>query len=228
MVAGKFSMHESYKHICCPISSNQLEDDEVIWKMKIPQRVRTFLWMLVRNKILTNKERARRGMLNIDGGEWSTLFSIVTWFIWKNRNAFIFKNASSSNHELIASALTWTKSCRYNAKMFHLACSSKTEQRWQRPDSGWVKINVDGSVSKNNTKAVIGETMQNSDGEWLTRFNMVTDIDEIFRIELRAIVEWMKLAWLEGYKQVEINCDNVMLIDTICNGFASISNITKV
>ncbi|MBA0749717.1 hypothetical protein Gogos_003615 [Gossypium gossypioides] len=27
---------------------------------------------------------------------------------------------------------------------------------------------------------------------------------------------------------VEINCDNVMLIDTICNGFASISNIAKV
>ncbi|MBA0813397.1 hypothetical protein Gohar_027253, partial [Gossypium harknessii] len=101
--------------------------------------------------------------------------------------------------------------------MVHLACSSKTEQRWQCPDSGWVKINVDGFVSKNNIKAVIRGAMRNSDGEWLTGFNMVIGMDEIFRIEAQAIVKGMKLAWLKGYKQVEINCDNVMLIDTICN-----------
>ncbi|KAH1073440.1 hypothetical protein J1N35_025768 [Gossypium stocksii] len=53
-------------------------------------------------------------------------------------------------------------------------------------------------------------------------------MDEIFMIEARAIVEGLKLAWLEGYKQVEINCDNGMLIDTICNGFAPISNIAEV
>ncbi|KAK5794618.1 hypothetical protein PVK06_035857 [Gossypium arboreum] len=112
--------------------------------------------------------------------------------------------------------------------MVRLACSSKIEQRWQCPDSGWVKINVDGSVSTNNNKAAIGGAVRNSYGEWLTGFNMVTGIDEIFKIEARVIVEGMKLAWLKGYKQVEINCDNVMLIDTICNGFASISNIAEV
>ncbi|MBA0666822.1 hypothetical protein Goklo_003187 [Gossypium klotzschianum] len=112
--------------------------------------------------------------------------------------------------------------------MVHLAFSSKTEQRWQRPDSGWVKINVDGFVSKNNTKAAIGGAMQNSDGEWLKGFNMVTGMDEIFRIEAQVIIEGMKLAWLKGYKQVKINCDNVMLTDTICDGFASISNIAEV
>ncbi|MBA0696659.1 hypothetical protein Goari_003192, partial [Gossypium aridum] len=53
-------------------------------------------------------------------------------------------------------------------------------------------------------------------------------MDEIFKIEARAIVEGMKLAWLKGFKQVEINYDNAMLIDTICNRFASISNIAEV
>ncbi|MBA0664903.1 hypothetical protein Goklo_004846, partial [Gossypium klotzschianum] len=112
--------------------------------------------------------------------------------------------------------------------MVHLACSSKTEQRWQRPDSGWVKINVDGFVSKNIIKAAIRGAMRNSDEEWLTGFNMVIGMDEILGIEAQAIVKGMKLAWLKGYKQVEINCDNVMLIDTICNGFASIRNIAEV
>ncbi|MBA0640344.1 hypothetical protein Goklo_023290, partial [Gossypium klotzschianum] len=64
----------------------------------------------------------------------------------------------------------------------------------------WVKINVDGFVSKNNTKEAIGGDVRNSDGEWLTGFNIVTGMDEIFKIEARAIVEGMKLAWLKGYK----------------------------
>ncbi|KAH1046355.1 hypothetical protein J1N35_037139 [Gossypium stocksii] len=105
--------------------------------------------------------------------------------------------------------------------MDHLACSSKTEQRWQC-------LNIDGSVSKNNTKVAIRGVARNSDGEWLMGFNMVTGMDEIFKIEARAIVEGMKLAWLKGFKQVEINCDNAMLIDTIRNGFTSISNIVEV
>ncbi|KAH1130863.1 hypothetical protein J1N35_002241 [Gossypium stocksii] len=107
MAIGKFSLHESYKHLCCPISSNQLKDDQVIWKMKIPQRPL---------------------------------------------------------------------------------------------DSGWFKINIDGSESKNNTKAAIERAVQSSDGEWLMGFNMVTGMDEIFKIEAQAIVEGMKLAWLKGYK----------------------------
>ncbi|XP_017647698.1 pyruvate kinase isozyme G, chloroplastic-like [Gossypium arboreum] len=80
--------------------------------------------------------------------------------------------------------------------MDHLACSSKIEQRCQCLESSWVKINVDGSVSKNNTKVAIGGVVRNLDEGWLMDFNMVTGMDEIFKIEAGAIVEGMKLAWL--------------------------------
>ncbi|KAH1072821.1 hypothetical protein J1N35_025149 [Gossypium stocksii] len=63
---------------------------------------------------------------------------------------------------------------------------------------------------------------------WLTGFAMVTKVAKVFQIEARAIVERLKLAWLKGYKQIEINCDNAMFIDILCNGFPSISNITEV
>lgn len=62
MTAGKFSIRESYKYICCTSTLDQLKDDETIWKMKVPQRVKTFLWMPVRNKILTNAKHVRRDM----------------------------------------------------------------------------------------------------------------------------------------------------------------------
>ncbi|MBA0786559.1 hypothetical protein Gotri_026389 [Gossypium trilobum] len=154
------------------------------------------------------------GMLSVEGSEWSTFFLSVTWFLWKNCNAFIFQNVSSSRHELIASTLAWTKAYGCRDKLNHWACYTQTTKGWQLPDLRWVKVNVDGSVSTN--------------GKWLTGFAMVTGMAEVFQVEARAVVEGLKLAWMKGYKQVQINYDNALLIDTIRNGFASISNIREV
>ncbi|MBA0659879.1 hypothetical protein Goklo_011970 [Gossypium klotzschianum] len=57
---------------------------------------------------------------------------------------------------------------------------------------------------------------------------MITRVSDVFQIETRSVVEGLKLAWSKGFIQVEVNCDNAMLINTIRNGFASISNIAKV
>ncbi|MBA0837563.1 hypothetical protein Goarm_009709, partial [Gossypium armourianum] len=92
----------------------------------------------------------------------------------------------------------------------------------------WIKINVDGSVSVCNTKAAIGGAVRDSNGNWLTSFAMITRVSYVFQIETRSVVEGLKLAWSKGFTQVEVNCDNAMSIDTIRNGFASISNIAKV
>ena len=32
-----------------------------IWKLQVPQRIRTFLWLAIHDKVMTNNERARRG-----------------------------------------------------------------------------------------------------------------------------------------------------------------------
>lgn len=45
------------------------------------------------------------------------------------------------------------------------------------------------------------------------------------RVEARAVVEGLKLAWIRGFKQVEVNYDNALLISTICNGFALVSEV---
>ncbi|MBA0633570.1 hypothetical protein Godav_029630 [Gossypium davidsonii] len=45
---------------------------------------------------------------------------------------------------------------------------------------------------------------------------------------MSMIVEGLKLVWSKGFKQVEVDCDNAMLIDTIQNGFALINNIEEV
>ncbi|KAK5845809.1 hypothetical protein PVK06_002038 [Gossypium arboreum] len=59
-------------------------------------------------------------------------------------------------------------------------------------------------------------------------FAMVIGMADVFQVEVRVVVEGLKQAWMKGYKQVQINYNNALLIDTIRNGFASISNIREV
>ncbi|MBA0850059.1 hypothetical protein Goshw_024642 [Gossypium schwendimanii] len=40
-------------------------------------------------------------------------------------------------------------------------------------------------------------------------------------VEARAILEGLKLVWDRGFRQVELECDNAMLIEFIRNGWAS-------
>ncbi|MBA0645232.1 hypothetical protein Goklo_013354, partial [Gossypium klotzschianum] len=51
---------------------------------------------------------------------------------------------------------------------------------------------------------------------------------DIFQIEARAILEGLKLAWMRGFRQVEVESDNALLIDSIRNGFAANSNTVEV
>ncbi|KAK5773309.1 hypothetical protein PVK06_049615 [Gossypium arboreum] len=133
-------------------------------------------------------------------GEWPTFFSIVTWFLWKSHNDFIFNNTSRSSHKLIASTLVWVKSFGFSGNIEQLVCFSKTEQGWQRLKPRWIKINVDESVSMSNTKAAIGGAVRDSSEVWSVGFKMVTVVSNVFQIEARAVVEGLKLVWLRGFK----------------------------
>ncbi|KAH1033474.1 hypothetical protein J1N35_045648 [Gossypium stocksii] len=82
------------------------------------------------------------------------------------------------------------------------------------------RIIADGSVSMSNTKASIGGAVRDSSEVWSMGFKMVTVVSNVFQIEAWAVVDGLKLIWSRGFKQVEVDCDNAMLIDTIQNGFA--------
>lgn len=59
MSAGKFSIAELFKHLSVLDGARQSANDKLIWKVVTPQRVRVFLWLLIRGRLLTNEERAK-------------------------------------------------------------------------------------------------------------------------------------------------------------------------
>lgn len=66
------------------------------------------------------------GMIDWEGNERHLLFSILTWFLWKQWNDFVFKRNSINSEELVSNAILWVKSCVDRIPLHSLACTTRT------------------------------------------------------------------------------------------------------
>ncbi|MBA0622738.1 hypothetical protein Godav_008252, partial [Gossypium davidsonii] len=57
---------------------------------------------------------------------------------------------------------------------------------------------------------------------------MTVGLTDILQVEVRVVLEGLKLAWDRGFRQIELECDSAMLIEFIRNGWASMSNDGKI
>ncbi|MBA0691236.1 hypothetical protein Goari_008875, partial [Gossypium aridum] len=83
-------------------------------------------------------------------------------------------------------------------------------------------------MSISRQREIVGRAFRGPSGEWLVGFEMVTCMVDIFQIEARVILKGLKLGWIKGFVQVEVESDNAVLIDTIISGFAANSNTIEV
>nr|GMD68100.1 LINE-type retrotransposon LIb DNA [Ipomoea batatas] len=61
---GMFSVQEAYRYIA---GGDSTEEVDWVWKVKTAERCRMFLWLAVKNKLLTNAVRARKQLTDEDG-----------------------------------------------------------------------------------------------------------------------------------------------------------------
>ncbi|MBA0857067.1 hypothetical protein Goshw_007018 [Gossypium schwendimanii] len=98
---------------------------------------------------------------------------------------------------------------------------------WQLSNTGWAKVNMDGSVSKVNSRAALGGAIIGLYEGWLVGFGMVTGLTDIFQVEARAMIEGLKLAWAHGFQQV-VESDNAILVDILQNGLVENNSVAEV
>ncbi|KAK5839197.1 hypothetical protein PVK06_007967 [Gossypium arboreum] len=92
---------------------------------------------------------------------------------------------------------------------------------------GWIKLNMDGVVSPSRSFASIGGVFRYMNGSWLCGFLMRLGEDIIFKVEAKAILKGLNLAWDKGFRQLELECDNALLVETILVGGVADSNMTE-
>ncbi|KAH1039618.1 hypothetical protein J1N35_041361 [Gossypium stocksii] len=102
-----------------------------------------------------------------------------------------------------------------------------TTMKWLAPKSGWVKLNTNGAVSLNSYLAAIKGVIRDVDGNWFCGYLIVLGKDEVFKIETRSMLERLHLLWDKGCRQVELECDNTVLVEIILVGEAIDSHFTE-
>lgn len=198
----------------------------MIWQRVLPRTGwNCFFSLPVERWVLWDLEN--EGRFDVLGGQRDKAFGIICWFIWKNRNETIFTNNHRPVEEIISTAIAWTKSLQVGSSNKRWATTAMSRNMWQKPLEGWIKINVDGSLSRDGLSAAIGGLERNSKGSWLFGFQMNVYATEILQIEPAAILMGLQIAWSKGFKQVELESDNAHLVDILHSGLAPVSKIVE-
>ncbi|KAK8321022.1 hypothetical protein V6Z12_A12G074800 [Gossypium hirsutum] len=148
--------------------------------------------------ILLNHDR-----INLDDGIWITFFCLSIWLLWKRLNTFVFQGAHSDSKELMRTALSWARLYNDTLANRKIEMMNDDSMQWTAPKDDWVKLNSDGLVDLDINIAAVG----------------VCDVS-IFQAEARSLLEGLQLAWDRGYRNVEVENDNALLIQMIRSGIS--------
>lgn len=95
------------------------------------------------------------------------LFAIVGWYIWKARNAWVFKREWVEETQIIGNALSeFSDFCALKTqKPGNIVVQAHEVDRWSPPLRGAFKINVDGALDKSRGKGGVGIVVRDEMGQ---------------------------------------------------------------
>ncbi|KAF7836001.1 putative ribonuclease H protein At1g65750 family [Senna tora] len=181
-----------------------------VWKLKLPENVKFFLWLAFLDALPTNALRFKRGMSSsgactrcnedmeshhcpklISGKDCPKseyLFVLGVWFCWKFKNNHTLGDKSLTKWELDLSMRTMVDTY-FNAFCESATSASKASKwiGWVKPDAGIIKINTDGSALGNPGRAGFGGVCRDENGLWLCGFSSNIGLATNMMAELVAI-----------------------------------------
>ncbi|KHG24416.1 hypothetical protein F383_07301 [Gossypium arboreum] len=84
---------------------------------------------------------------------------------------------------------------------------------WSSLEQRWIKLNMDGVVSSSSNNVLVGGVFRDANVRRLYGFSMMVGKETIFLFEVRAMLEGLRIEWEKGYKKLELECDNALLME---------------
>ena len=75
---------------------------------------------------------------------------------------------------------------------------------WEKPNQGWVKLNVDGASKHNPGRASAGGLIRNEYGQCIVGFSANLRHASNVAAELWAMLIGLQIAWNSGYRKIVI------------------------
>ncbi|MFQ6623165.1 hypothetical protein Gotur_001529 [Gossypium turneri] len=199
--SGCFSIKSAY-HKVKESSWNSVEEAwKLHWKVEVPQRVRVFLWLVLKQRLLTQAERLRRGVINdarcsvCGHGYEDVLHTIRDCDAAKKLGStiqFYSQGGRSSSHA--------------------------SKEDFVGTDK-WIRTKTNRAIKINTGSALTGGVLRDQNGDWVLGFNRRIGICSIFEVELWGILDSVTLGQGRCHDRILIQSDNMKVIGSIKSPF---------
>ncbi|XP_031115795.1 uncharacterized protein LOC116019654 [Ipomoea triloba] len=189
-----------------------------VWKALMPPQafegeiqIDCKLWIMKNLKV-----RGRRyGFL-----DWSAAFSVICWQLWKWRNSMVFKNETLHKNIKANKIRNYCMEIHKALDRNPIFTSQPGEQRssilhWNKLESGWIAVNVDGSSRPSKKKAGCGGILRNHLGDWILGFQLNLGDCSMDIAEARAVLMGLKIAWQRACTNIIIQRDSKNVVKWI-------------
>jgi ribonuclease HI len=201
-----------------------------IWRLQVPERVKTFIWMMLHGRLLTNslksKMRLCHAMSAFCGDVEENILHVLrdcprAMEIWScviatNDRASFFMSEASHWIELnLNNTMHWNGEGSWSvfwAICCHCLWSWRNKELF---DEGFVRPSRPFPV---NQVAGCGGVLRGSHGEWLGGFAKGIGLCSAFVAELWGVYEGLSLAYRMRFKYVELEVDSEAVVRVLKKG----------
>lgn len=154
---------------------------------------------------------------------WSILFGVACWHIWLQRNHCVFSGeseiASSLFHRVMGNVHDIVGSQNSLPDTLHRkTLKQEVLVRWNFPDHGWWKLNVDCSHWTSDNSIDCDDVLRDATGSWLMGFSKKLGKGNSVLAEVWAIYQGLSLAWQFGIEKVIVEANSAIAINLVKEG----------
>ena len=141
------------------------------------------------------------------------MFLFGIWLLWKGRNNLIFKkiNQNPSLANVIVDRALESHFCANNSLTTKRLVLKNI--KWEKPRTGWLTSNTDGSVASISRLAGGGELIRDANGDWVTGFARRIGRTSSFMAELWAFCDGLQLCLQTHTQAVIIELDSKTIVE---------------
>ncbi|KAL2920754.1 hypothetical protein RDABS01_012245 [Bienertia sinuspersici] len=149
---------------------------------------------------------------------WRSIFTIAIWHIWKMRNKAVFDGAMQNSTTIFNQFLSdYHASNKYLQINLVRPIIQDQLQKWRPPQSGFYKLNTDGSW-RGIAAAGGGGVIRSEDGGWAIGFSASFHARTPLAAELLALKKGLQLVWDHNFKKLEVEVDAKELLNLLNSG----------
>lgn len=135
-------------------------------------------------------------------------------------------NSHRITHIVVTTSFMWARSYHdLDVKMNPFNTKSHL-LTWTPLGKGRIKLNSNGAVSSDGSS--IGGVIRDANANWLWGYSLSFGTESFFKVEVRALLKGLNIAWNKGFRKVVVEYDNALLVDLIISDGGANSSLVEV